>query len=94
MGTNVNMLKSYHHLHDYNICRSGSAANLEIALQIIKNALEPFNKVIFAFWGAEELGLLGSTYFVNQLSEEQRKDIALNLNFDMIVSRCVLESAL
>lgn len=67
------------------LCRSGSAANLEIALQIISNAIQPFNRVIFAFWGAEELGLLGSTYYVNSLSEEERDKIALNLNFDMIV---------
>ena len=71
------------------IDRSGSAANLEIALQIIKNGIETFNRVLFAFWGAEELGLLGSTYFVNNLSEDERKNYALNLNFDMIVSSSV-----
>ena len=43
-------------------------------------------KIIFAFWGAEEIGLRGSQYFVNSLSEEERDDIALNLNFDMIAS--------
>ena len=41
---------------------------------------------MFAWWGAEELGLLGSTYYVAQLTEEERDAIALNLNFDMIVS--------
>lgn len=65
--------------------RSGSAANLEMAIQIVKNAIVPVNKVLFAFWGAEELGLFGSNYFVNSLSEEERENIALNLNFDMIV---------
>lgn len=65
--------------------RSGSATNLEIAIQIMKNAIKPINRVLFAFWGAEELGLLGSTYFVDQLSEEDKNQIALNLNFDMIV---------
>ena len=43
-------------------------------------------KIVFAFWGAEEIGLRGSQYFVNNLSEEERDDIALNLNFDMIAS--------
>lgn len=41
---------------------------------------------MFAWWGAEELGLLGSTYYVAQLSELEKSGIALNLNFDMIVS--------
>lgn len=41
--------------------------------------------MLFAFWGAEELGLLGSTHFVSDLSEEERDKIALNLNYDMIV---------
>lgn len=69
--------------------RSGSAANLEIALQIINNGIETYNRVLFAFWGAEELGLLGSTYYVNSLGESDRKQIALNLNFDMIVNNCM-----
>lgn len=43
-------------------------------------------KIIFAFWGAEEIGLRGSRYFVNDLSEAERDDIALNLNYDMIAS--------
>lgn len=41
---------------------------------------------MFAWWGAEELGLLGSTYYIAQLTEEERDAIALNLNYDMIVS--------
>lgn len=45
---------------------------------------------MFAWWGAEELGLLGSTYYVAQLSQEQRDAIALNLNFDMIVGLAIL----
>ena len=63
---------------------SGSAAVLEVARQIARAPLQ--NKVRFALWGAEESGLLGSMYYVNSLSEEQRADIALYLNFDMIGS--------
>ena len=66
------------------ICRSGSAANLEMAIQVIQN-MKPINKVLFAFWGAEELGLLGSSYYVSSLDDNERQKIALNLNFDMIV---------
>ena len=42
--------------------------------------------MLFAFWGAEELGLLGSRYYVKELDEEGVNALALNLNFDMIVS--------
>jgi len=85
-------------LHVY---RSGSAANLEIALTLARLGVEPKNKVplfkcsfviiiilkiIFAFWGAEEIGLRGSQYFLDNLSEAEHDEIALNLNFDMIAS--------
>jgi Zn-dependent M28 family amino/carboxypeptidase len=63
---------------------SGSAAILETALQMA--LVSPRNKVRFAFWGAEESGLLGSTAYVNGLSLEQLGKIALYLNFDMIGS--------
>jgi len=42
--------------------------------------------VRFGFWGAEELGLLGSNNYVESLNVEQLKDIALYLNFDMLGS--------
>jgi aminopeptidase Y len=63
---------------------SGSAALLETALQMA--LVEPRNKVRFAWWGAEESGLVGSTYYVNNLSAAERAKIALYLNFDMIGS--------
>jgi Zn-dependent M28 family amino/carboxypeptidase len=65
---------------------SGSAAILEIALQMAELGVEPRNQVRFAWWGAEESGLLGSEFYVDQLSKRDIKDIALNLNFDMIGS--------
>ncbi|MBW2471732.1 MAG: M28 family peptidase, partial [Deltaproteobacteria bacterium] len=63
---------------------SGSAAILETAVQMAK--VKPTNTIRFAWWGAEELGLVGSTSYVNDLSEEEIADIALYLNFDMIGS--------
>jgi aminopeptidase Y len=63
---------------------SGSAALLETALQMAK--VKPRNKVRFAWWGASRSGLLGSTFYVNGLSDEERAKIALYLNFDMIGS--------
>jgi Zn-dependent M28 family amino/carboxypeptidase len=44
------------------------------------------NKVRFALWTAEEVGLLGSEHYVSELSEAERKKVALYLNFDMIAS--------
>lgn len=63
---------------------SGSAAILELAQQMAK--VKPVNKVRFALWGAEESNLVGSTYYVNNLSAAERAQIALYLNFDMIGS--------
>lgn len=63
---------------------SGSAAVLEMALQMRK--AHPRNKVRFAWWGAEESGLVGSTYYVNNLSDDEKKKIKVYLNFDMIAS--------
>ncbi|MCX5198230.1 M28 family metallopeptidase [Streptomyces sp. NBC_00249] len=72
---------------------SGSAGLLEVALKLAEEGAnkkgkgkQPANKVRFAWWSAEELGLLGSEHYVAQLSEQQKKDIALYLNFDMIAS--------
>lgn len=63
---------------------SGSAAILEVAVQMAK--VKPWNTVRFAWWGAEEAGLVGSIAYVNGLSQEEQDDIALYLNFDMIGS--------
>lgn len=63
---------------------SGTAAILETAVQMAK--VKPRNKLRFALWGAEESGLVGSNHYVNNLSEADRKKIALYLNFDMIGS--------
>jgi Zn-dependent M28 family amino/carboxypeptidase len=63
---------------------SGSAAILETAIQLAK--VKPTNTVRFAWWGAEESGLVGSTNYVNGLSQAEKDRIALYLNFDMIGS--------
>jgi Zn-dependent M28 family amino/carboxypeptidase len=64
---------------------SGVAAVLETALQL-GSSPEINNAVRFGFWGAEELGLLGSNNYVQSLDVEALRDIALYLNFDMIGS--------
>lgn len=65
---------------------SGSATVLEIAEEMSELGVEPRNRVRFAFWGAEELGLFGSKYYVARLDERQLGDLAVYLNFDMIAS--------
>ncbi len=65
---------------------SGSAAQLEVALQMAELEIEPVNQVRFIWFGAEEAGLVGSAYYVSQLSKRELKDIAVMLNFDMIGS--------
>jgi len=67
---------------------SGTSTILEIAEQLA--ALKYTNKlqrqVRFAFWGAEEPGLIGSQYYVDHLTEAQKAKIYANLNFDMLGS--------
>jgi hypothetical protein len=65
---------------------SGSAALLEVAQVFAEQARTARNKLRFAWWGAEEHGLIGSTYYVTNLSQAERDKIELNLNFDMIGS--------
>jgi Zn-dependent M28 family amino/carboxypeptidase len=53
----------------------GSITVLELAVQLAKYKLK--NAVRFAWWTAEEFGLAGSDYYVTNLSEAERKKIAL-----------------
>lgn len=63
---------------------SGSAGILEVALKMKNMNLN--NKLRFAWWSAEELGLIGSTKYVESLTDAEKAKIALYLNFDMIAS--------
>jgi Zn-dependent M28 family amino/carboxypeptidase len=65
---------------------SGSAYNLESAIQVANQNLRPRNTIRFAWWGGEELNLLGSTFYVNSLDNTEFAKIMLNLNHDMIAS--------
>jgi Zn-dependent M28 family amino/carboxypeptidase len=48
--------------------------------------LKPQNTIRFAWWGAEESGLVGSTAYVTGLPQAERDRIALYLNYDMVGS--------
>ncbi|MFF3602804.1 M28 family metallopeptidase [Streptomyces sp. NPDC002463] len=65
---------------------SGSAAILETALAVSRAQLQPTKHLRFGWWGAEELGLVGSKYYVNNLPSTERSKISGYLNFDMIGS--------
>lgn len=65
---------------------SGTATLLEMAKQIHKLGPKVRNQVRFAFWGAEEEGLLGSQYYVDNLPQAERDKVALMLDFDMLAS--------
>ncbi|MGW3286953.1 M28 family metallopeptidase [Streptomyces sp. NPDC001002] len=65
---------------------SGSAAILETALAVSRTNFQPTKHLRFAWWGAEELGMVGSRYYVNSLTTANRQKISGYLNFDMIGS--------
>ncbi|KKY39753.1 putative aminopeptidase y [Diaporthe ampelina] len=63
---------------------SGVSCLLEVALQLAKYNVT--NAVRFAWWSAEEFGLAGSQYYVDQSSAADLDRIRLYINFDMIAS--------
>ncbi|MFI9344150.1 M28 family metallopeptidase [Streptomyces sp. NPDC052773] len=65
---------------------SGSAAVLETALAVSRAQLQPTKHLRFAWWGAEELGLVGSKFYVNNLPAADRARITGYINLDMVGS--------
>ncbi|KAL3492221.1 hypothetical protein BJX62DRAFT_236450 [Aspergillus germanicus] len=63
---------------------TGILTTLEIATQLSKYSVN--NCVRFAWWAAEEEGLLGSDYYVSVLSEEENLKIRLFMDYDMLAS--------
>ncbi|OTA89199.1 hypothetical protein M434DRAFT_398714 [Hypoxylon sp. CO27-5] len=63
---------------------SGSCGILTIAKQLAKFRTD--NQVRFAWWTAEEEGLLGSEHYVNTAAPADLDKVRLYLNFDMIAS--------
>jgi Zn-dependent M28 family amino/carboxypeptidase len=60
---------------------SGSATILDVA-QKMKN-VQPLNKLRFIWFGGEELGLLGSAYYVNSLPSSELSHIGYDLDADV-----------
>ncbi len=69
---------------------SGTVGVMTIAKAIMETGIKPEKTIIIALWTAEEEGLLGSGYYIENLPYPL-KDIRLNVNFDMI-SRYMSES--
>ena len=65
---------------------SGIAAVLEIARQASRLHVGPKHGLRFAFWGAEELGLVGSRSYAQSLSPRDRSRILGVINLDMVGS--------
>lgn len=68
---------------------SGATSLLEIALVMAEANYHVKNKVVFGWWGAEEIGLLGSRHYVRELvraADGSKERVALNMNFDMLAS--------
>jgi aminopeptidase Y len=63
---------------------TGSLTLLEIATHLTN--YEVNNCVRFAWWAGEEEGLLGSDYYVSQLSKKENQKIRLFMDYDMLAS--------
>lgn len=60
---------------------SGSATILEIALKMRK--VKPLNKMRYIWFGGEELGLLGSNFYVDNLTPTELSKIGYDLDADV-----------
>ena len=69
---------------------SGTVGVMTLAKAIGETGVKPDKSIIVALWSAEELGLMGSRYYLDNLFFPLN-NIKLNLNFDMI-SRYVSDS--
>jgi hypothetical protein len=62
---------------------SGTVGVMTLAKAIMETGKQPEKTIIIALWTAEEEGLLGSRYYVQNLPYPL-KNLKLNVNFDMI----------
>jgi hypothetical protein len=60
---------------------SGSTTILEIALKLAKT--NTTNRLRYIWFGGEEIGLLGSWYYVNHLTQQQKAQIVFDLDADV-----------
>ena len=65
---------------------SGTATLLAQAEELADGHYKLRNKIRFAWWGAEENGLVGSTYYAHNLSQAEVDKIDVMLDYDMLSS--------
>ncbi|KAJ3301927.1 hypothetical protein HDV03_005548 [Kappamyces sp. JEL0829] len=68
---------------------SGAMATLELARAWTESGLEPKQKIRLAWWTAEEIGLVGSRYYVDHLAKTKPEELAkikMSLDNDMLAS--------
>lgn len=63
---------------------SGTISLLTVARQLTHYKIN--NKVRFAWWSAEEEGLLGSTFYAYNLTQEENSKIRVFMDYDMMAS--------
>ena len=62
---------------------SGTALLLESAYRMLGQ--DHYHTIVYVFFGAEEIGLLGAYYYYESLTERQRDNIALMINADVLL---------
>jgi len=65
---------------------SGSSTLLAQAQELADGHYQPRQKIRFAWWGAEENGLVGSSYYARTLSDKEAAKIDVMLDYDMLSS--------
>jgi Zn-dependent M28 family amino/carboxypeptidase len=65
---------------------SGTATLLTMAQQVAKSKDKPRQKIRFMWFGAEENGLIGSSYYAANLSQAEVDKVDVMLDFDMLAS--------
>ena len=62
---------------------SGTALLMESAQRML--ALDNYHTLVYVFFGAHEIGLLGAFYFYDSLTQEQRDNIVVYINADVLI---------
>ena len=65
---------------------SGTATLLAQAEELARGHYKLRQKIRFAWWGAEENGLIGSSYYAENLSDDEVAKIDVMLDYDMLAS--------
>ena len=62
---------------------SGVALLLESAQRMLN--IDNYHTIVYVFFGGEEVGLVGSTYYVSSLSEQDHDNILFMVNADVLI---------